>query len=300
MQAYALLIALMAIACLTSITDAQKKRKNKGLKRKSGGRGDGDEKRGKKGKGKNAQTLSLNNWGASLTDADYSYKTWPKPSVAFHTYTKRLSDMFLANNANINFVLVGACDGTHDKTIAERFLPNLHWRAAFVEAISFNVRDLTEMLGNHSALDRSHVFHAAATDVCVNSTIAVQRPKLEEKSASIAHWMRRQIGSIASKNHLLPEVAQKDRANWAIEQVRCVTGADVLREWTTSLYSAKMAQRQRFRPHVLKIDAEGHDYEVLVSFIEPMNDFQLPLLIDFEAKSLLDKYPKVVELLLSR
>lgn len=105
----------------------------------------------------------------------------------------------------------------------------------FVEAISFNVRDLKEFLVNNSAADRSHVIHGAATDVCVNSTITVQRPRLEEKSKSIAHWMRRQIGSIASKNHLLPKVAQQDRKTWATEEVRCVTGAIILKEWATVL-----------------------------------------------------------------
>jgi hypothetical protein len=248
-----------------------------------------------------AQVIAVDAWGASLTEDDYNVEQWPNnPSNTFHKYTNLLSKVFSANNAVVNFVLVGACDGTHDKTIAERFLPNLHWRAAFVEAISFNVRDLKEMLMNNSALDRSYVFHAAATDVCLNSTIMVQRPRLEEKSQSIQHWMRRQIGGIASKNHLLPEAAQADRKSWALEEVRCVTGNTILTEWATSLYSKKMAEKNRFRPHVLKVDAEGHDYEVLMSFIQPLNKLQLPLLIDFEAKSLQDNYSKTVALLESK
>lgn len=62
-----------------------------------------------------------------------------------------------------------------------------------------------------------------------------------------------------------------------------------------------MAGRNKLRPHVLKVDAEGHDYEVLMSFINPdVSDAQLPLLIDFEAKSLRDNYKDTVTLLQSR
>jgi hypothetical protein len=43
---------------------------------------------------------------------------------------------------------------------------------------------------------------------------------------------------------------------------------------------------------VLKIDVEGHDYEVLMSFLQPDTPLdQLPLLIDFEAKSIAKKFP---------
>jgi hypothetical protein len=201
----------------------------------------------------------------------------------------------------VNFILVGACDGTHDKTIDKLFLPNPHWRGAFVEAISYNVHDLKELFSNNSALDRSHIIHAAATNTCMNKTITVQRPLFEEKNKSIAHWMRRQIGGIAAKNHLLPIEARKDRRNWATEEVRCVTGGDILYEWASVLYNEKMALKKKLRPHILKVDAEGHDYEVLLSFLsEDVSDSQLPLLIDFEAKSLGDQYERTLELLRSR
>lgn len=247
----------------------------------------------------------MNAWGDSLTEADYNYQIWGNPANVFHRMSNQLSSVFKLHSASVNFILVGACDGTHDKTISERFIPNSHWRAAFVEAISINVRDLNFFLANRSVADRSFVLHAAATNICYNATIPVQRPRLEEKSLEtkkeIAHWMRRQIGGIATKNHLLPKGAQEDRANWLTEDVRCVTGGDVIREWATVLYNEKLAARNILRPHVLKIDAEGHDYEVLMSFVSPdISDAQLPLLIDFEAKSLNENYPKTVELLKSR
>jgi hypothetical protein len=41
------------------------------------------------------------------------------------------------------------------------------------------------------------------------------------------------------------------------------------------------------RPHVLKVDVEGHDYQVLMSFLnDDMPSVALPLLISFEAKSI--------------
>lgn len=46
------------------------------------------------------------------------------------------------------------------------------------------------------------------------------------------------------------------------------------------------------RLHILKIDVEGHDYDVLMSFLkDEIGDNDLPLLICFEAKSIGPKYP---------
>jgi hypothetical protein len=46
------------------------------------------------------------------------------------------------------------------------------------------------------------------------------------------------------------------------------------------------------RPHILKIDVEGHDFDVLMGFLTletPASE--LPLIIAFEAKSIAKKYP---------
>jgi hypothetical protein len=42
------------------------------------------------------------------------------------------------------------------------------------------------------------------------------------------HWLRRQIGS------LLPEQRDHARHEWIIEEVRCLTGRDILQEWAVS------------------------------------------------------------------
>eukprot|EP01031_Cornospumella_fuschlensis_P032060 gene32060-38769_t len=48
------------------------------------------------------------------------------------------------------------------------------------------------------------------------------------------------------------------------------------------------------RPHILKIDVEGHDYEVLMGFMaEDAPVSSLPLIVAFEAKSIAKKFPKV-------
>lgn len=50
------------------------------------------------------------------------------------------------------------------------------------------------------------------------------------------------------------------------------------------------------RPHILKIDVEGHDFQVLMSFFRwdtPVS--QLPLLVEFEAKSIAKNFPKAKE-----
>jgi hypothetical protein len=55
--------------------------------------------------------------------------TW---SVHFNEYAKKLSAVFDKAHAKVNFVMIGACDGTSDNTIRELFLPNDHWRGVFV------------------------------------------------------------------------------------------------------------------------------------------------------------------------
>ena len=46
---------------------------------------------------------------------------------------------------------------------------------------------------------------------------------------------------------------------------RCVTGDDILRDWASALKRiapAGSASIRKMRAHVLKIDVEGHDYDV--------------------------------------
>jgi hypothetical protein len=219
-----------------------------------------------------ALKASLEQFAHSLIpETDYNVTMWAitahsrSPSDYFDRYSVRISNIFKQNQAFVNFVSVGACDGTTDPIIKDRFLKNEHWRAVFVEPMTPNVRDLEKFIDSKGALGRSHIIQAAATDVCTTPTIKVERPLYEEKAIAenktIPHWLRRQIGSIvpANRDHARPE--------WTLEEVACVTAADVIDRWTAAQnkieeQAGKRKKTKRMRPPVLKIDVEGHDYEV--------------------------------------
>jgi hypothetical protein len=61
-----------------------------------------------------------------------------------------VSKLFYIVGAYINFALVGACDGTNDRTIRDRYLVNSHWRGVFVEPFTINHRDLVNFMEKHS------------------------------------------------------------------------------------------------------------------------------------------------------
>lgn len=94
----------------------------------------------------------------------------------------------MSSGAVVNFAMIGACDGTNDRTIRERYLPNPFWRGVFVEPISYNHKDLTQFMESHGVADRTHIIHGAATRVCNSTTIKMKRPTFEEKNASLPHW----------------------------------------------------------------------------------------------------------------
>ena len=264
--------------------------------------------------------IALEQWALSLTDRDYDYNEWRKSFRSrstvdfFNGYAKKLSSLFKSYNAKVNFVMVGACDGTGDNTIKHLYLPNQHWRGVFVEPLTMNVRDLIGYMSNHQASHRSLIIQAAATAECKSPTIVMERPLYEEKNASIPHWLRRQIGSLlpSSTN---PKARNHPRRDWTTEEVRCVTATDILREWSASTRNStvddkgavrtkerRAKKKRRRRPHVLKIDVEGHDFEVLMGFLNDkamIREYGLPLLIDFEAKSIAKKFPQARDRMIS-
>ena len=91
--------------------------------------------------------------------------------------------------------------------------------------------------------------------------------------------------------------------DWSKETVPCKTAVDIMNDWTNAYYQrlptkTKQNRRKTPRVHILKIDAEGHDYEVLSSFIRDDTPPEaLPLMICFEAKSMKEKLPIAVELM---
>ena len=217
---------------------------------------------------------ALEEWAQSLIpEVDYNASGWAvkfrsrSPSEYFEKYAKQLTTVFQKNNAMVNFVSVGACDGTTDPVIKFQFLKNSNWRGVFVEPMTPNVRDLKEFIDKNKASDRSFVLQAAATEECAEPTIKVERPLYEENNPNktIPHWLRRQIGSI------IPAHRDHARPDWTVEEVRCMTASNILDEWSAEVYKRevsagkKNARSKRIRPHALKIDVEGHDYEVMIT-----------------------------------
>lgn len=106
-----------------------------------------------------------------------------------------------------------------------------------MEPMSLNLRDLVSFMANHNVSHRSVVIRAAATSHCKEPTIKIERPLYEEKDPNVPHWLRRQINSI------LPEHRDHARKEWTIEEVKCMTGAEILQEWsvkTNGNYFEKM------------------------------------------------------------
>ena len=160
-----------------------------------------------KGKGRQVQKAAITAWSSFLNpERDYNATIWTmrrrnQPQQVFDSYVTLLSDVFLKEGATVNFALVGACDGTNDNTIRERFLPNDHWNALFVEPITLNYKDLNKFLLKNKVADRSHTIQAAVTNDCVSPTILVKTPKVKGKeNKKTPHWLRRQIGGIVDIN----------------------------------------------------------------------------------------------------
>jgi hypothetical protein len=155
------------------------------------------------GKGRQIQMAAIAAWTAYLSpEQDYNATIWTisfdnRPQDAFDSYVKHLSDVFLKEGATVNFALIGACDGTNDKTIRERYLPNNHWNALFVEPITLNYNDLNQYLIKNKVKNRSHTIQAAVTNECASPTILVKTPKVKAvEDTKVPHWLRRQIGGI--------------------------------------------------------------------------------------------------------
>ena len=98
------------------------------------------------------QRAAVRAWSELLDDSDYDNSKWGGPQYVFDRQAKRLSDLFESKNALVNFVLVGACDGTNDMTIRDRYLPNAHWRGVFVEPFTINFKDLHQFMEDHGIL----------------------------------------------------------------------------------------------------------------------------------------------------
>lgn len=130
----------------------------------------------------------------------------------FLGYTNKFSRIAKRLGASVNFISVGACDGTDDYTINELFLTQSHWKGVFVEPISNNFAELTTFLQVNGVANRSTAIRGAATSACPSPYLVMKRPTEEERNKSAPHWLRRQIG------HVVPQ-GQKSERGWILEKV---------------------------------------------------------------------------------
>lgn len=194
------------------------------------------------------QKEAIKKWGLTHNPAtDYNATHWyltmrKQPQNFFDYYVSNLSKLFLKEGANVNFVMVGACDGTNDNTIRDRFLPNDHWKAVFVEPMDVNYKDLKNFLVNHNVTKRSYTIQAAVTNKCDKPTVTIKFPRYEENGVKIKpenHWLRRQIGGIVTS-------ADKslDDKDWKISEVRCITGPEIIMEWSEATKRVNPKRKQ--------------------------------------------------------
>jgi hypothetical protein len=132
------------------------------------------------------------------------------PETFFNGYSGKFSKIAEKIGAFVNFVSIGACDGSNDETI-EIFLANSHWKGVFVEPMSDNFADLTNFLSVNGVANRSTTIKGAATAECVEPYLEMKKPGYGKEEP---HWKRRQIGSILQDG-------EKKLDNWTTEKVSC-------------------------------------------------------------------------------
>ena len=175
--------------------------------------------------------------------------------IVFHEYSNKLSKVFKEHQADINFVLVGAFYGNN-----EMFLSNIHWRAAIVDAVDSNIRNLKHYLLKNSALDRAYFVLGAFSQTCSQSNISILHQTKELQSRDGEEWVQWRVGNTA----MFASNSDAKQNKWRTESVRCVPAMEFLQQWAGILYNKKMAKRNKLRPHVLKINSHDANYEVVI------------------------------------
>lgn len=181
-------------------------------------RGQGSDAEVSKGSVRMQQQALIVEWVKSLRpEIDYNgTKGWVQmfrnkdPEVFFLEYSEKFSKIARKIGASVNFVSIGACDGTNDDSI-EKYVANSHWNGVFVEPMSDNFADLTTFLATNGVSNRSMAIKGAATAECKEPFLEMKKPMFGEDEP---HWKRRQIGSILREGEKKPD-------NWTTEKVTC-------------------------------------------------------------------------------
>ena len=147
----------------------------------------------------NNQDLALQSWfnsfNNSKTDIIKQLKQTKEITYQkiFYNYCQQLSDIYQYNNAYVNFMSIGACDGTHDMIFEKIYLNNDHWNGMLIEPSSRNYDDLLRLMQTKRITHRTLTLHAAVTDVCNEHTIQFKVSKYDLTKPNEEHWLRRQV-----------------------------------------------------------------------------------------------------------
>lgn len=227
------------------------------------------------------QPLVSHGWSHDL---DYYIGRRMISSVMFEHRVEELS--LLSKGRRLNFLIIGACDGTHDRLIASLLdnETNGHWRAVLVEAVP---RTFDSLLNNTKrASHRLGYLNVAADGSCDTPTKKISFINVKSSGSlkgSLPHWFTHEIATIDPNltegvSHFLQNSQAKSsrlRLNewggannsvaledleYVTQDVQCITGSDLLLNATRMLGGAHI--------HVVKIDAEGRDYAISSSMLQ--------------------------------
>ena len=144
----------------------------------------------------NNQEIALQSWLHSFNSTKTDIIKQSKEityQTTFYNYCQQLSDIYQYNHAYINFMSIGACDGTHDMILEKVYLTNDHWNGMLIEPSSHNYDDLVRLIQTKRITHRTLTLHAAVTDVCNENTIQFKVSKYDITKPNEEHWLRRQV-----------------------------------------------------------------------------------------------------------
>ena len=204
------------------------------------------------------------------------------------------------------YIKVGACDGVSDVFLVNFPKNWKSWEVVLVEPVPSNFEALKIFVNRLKMTNRTSTINAAVLDTCgQNSTIPINIPIIEERYPNLPHWLRRQLASIHSPNMTEMNERLNYHRQFTGEKVRfdrtfddlyrrvhvpCVAARELTGSWP-SLMGSETVTRARYkkkkRTHVLVVDAEGSDAQVVQAMIhQQVPRSLLPLAIFFESKTL--------------
>ena len=241
----------------------------------------------------------------SIKVTEYRRNNSTSGSGIFYRYSDKLHKAFLKHHVSINLLVVGSCDFKGSAGVEKLAKVNSNWNGILVEPVPVNYEDLNKLLKEQKIDHRMKTLHGAVVDTCDKSTVQFAFPIGYEKyTPNAAHWLRREIGFVYHVNahKKVKDDPLKDKKNWKLIDVPCYTGPQVLRKWRIQMQLTQKKQGSSSNIvsnlHVLMIDTEGSDANILTSIINALPTSQLPLLILFEWKLLSTKEQEDIIILL--